>query len=129
MFEKTVESSKLKVEASPGTESRTFNIQPSTFNGVRARHFGAAMKAPVAFMVAAALTTASRAHAYMGDQLLQTASTYFIAPLFILSVVTAGVASIFRPEMIRTAAYSAIISLALFGVIKLAQPLMSAVAS
>jgi hypothetical protein len=69
------------------------------------------------------------AHAYMGDQLLNTASTYFIAPLFILSVVCAGVASLFRPEYVKTAAYSAFICVAIFGVIKLAQPLMSAVSA
>jgi hypothetical protein len=81
-------------------------------------------------LIAVAVAAESKpAHAYLGDQLLSVASNYFIAPLFILSVVCAGVASLFRPDYVKVAAYSAFICVGVFTVIKLAQPLMSAVSA
>jgi hypothetical protein len=95
----------------------------------RQRRLAKVAKLAPPIIAAVTLAESRPAHAYMGDQLLQTAATYFIAPLFILSVVCAGVASLFRPDYVRVAAYSAFICVAVFTVIKLAQPLMSAVSA
>lgn len=53
-----------------------------------------------------------------GQGLLQWAGTNLIAPLGILAVVVALAASIFRPEMVRSAIYAAIICAALFFIIR-----------
>ena len=78
--------------------------------------------------VAASITIEpNTAHAYMGEQLLNQASTFFIGPLFVLSIVFAGVGALFNAQYARVAVYSAIICAGVFTFIKAAPTLMTAV--
>jgi hypothetical protein len=49
-----------------------------------------------------------------GQQLLQFARNYIIAPLALFSIVITGVAAFIRPEMIKTTGYVAIIAVVLY---------------
>ena len=49
-----------------------------------------------------------------GQQLLQFARNYIIAPIALFSIVIAGVAAFIRPDFIKTAAYVAIIAVVLY---------------
>ena len=49
-----------------------------------------------------------------GQQLLQFARNYIIAPLALFAIVISGVAAFIRPEMIKSTAYVAIIAVVLY---------------
>jgi hypothetical protein len=49
-----------------------------------------------------------------GQQLLQFARTYIIAPIALFAIVISGVAAFIRPEMIRVSGYIAIIAVILY---------------
>jgi len=49
-----------------------------------------------------------------GQQLLQFARNYIIAPIALFSIVIAGVAAFIRPDFIKSAAYVAIIAVVLY---------------
>ncbi len=63
---------------------------------------------------------------YPGQKLLEFGKNYIIAPLGLLSIVVALAASVFRPDFVRGAVYSAIISAILFFLIASAPTLMTA---
>jgi type IV secretory pathway VirB2 component (pilin) len=49
-----------------------------------------------------------------GQQLLQFARNYIIAPIALFAIIISGVAAFVRPEMIRATAYVAIIAVVLY---------------
>ena len=49
-----------------------------------------------------------------GQQLLQFARNYIIAPIALFAIVISGVAAFVRPEMIKASAYVAIIAVVLY---------------
>ena len=49
-----------------------------------------------------------------GQQLLQFARTYIIAPIALFAIIISGVAAFIRPEMIKATAYVAIIAVVLY---------------
>lgn len=67
------------------------------------------------------------AHAYLGESLLNFAKNNIIAPLGLLAVVVALGASIFRPDLVKTAIYTAIICAVLFFLINSASTFINAV--
>ncbi len=67
--------------------------------------------------------------AYPGEQLLAFGSNYIIAPLGIFAVVLALAGSFFRPDLVRSAIYAAIICAVLFFVVKMAPQLMTSMKS
>jgi len=72
----------------------------------------------VQFLVLVALVTAPElalAQATMpGQQLLQFARNYIIAPIALFAIVITGVAAFIRPDLIRATGYIAIIAVVLF---------------
>jgi hypothetical protein len=62
----------------------------------------------------------------VGQNLLTFGANYIIGPLGIFAVVVALAGSIFRPDMVRTAIYAAIICAVLFFVIKMSSNIVSA---
>lgn len=78
--------------------------------------------------VVLALFSASPAFAQqmIGQNLLTFAANYVIGPLGIFAVVVALAGSIFRPDMVRSAVYAAIICAVLFFIIKSAPTLVGA---
>lgn len=77
-------------------------------------------------LAATLLLSSTVAMAYPGEALLTWARTYIIAPVGLLAIVIGVFASIFRPDMIRGAAYTAIICAVLFFIIQNANTLMTA---
>ncbi len=49
-----------------------------------------------------------------GQQLLQFARNYIIAPIALFAIIVSGVAAFIRPEMIKSTAYVAIIAVILY---------------
>jgi len=49
-----------------------------------------------------------------GQQLLQFARSYIIAPIALFAIVITGVAALIRPDVIRTSGYIAIIAVVLY---------------
>ena len=62
----------------------------------------------------------------VGHSILEFGANYIIGPLGIFAVVLALAGSIFRPDMVRSAIYAAIICAVLFFVIKMAPQLVIA---
>jgi hypothetical protein len=79
---------------------------------VASRQFATFLRRWVALWVVCFL--ALPAHAALGDNLLMFVQNSIIAPLGIMAVVAALGASIFRPDLVRTAIYVAIICAVIF---------------
>ena len=62
----------------------------------------------------------------VGGNLLTFAANFIIAPLGIFAIVVALAGSIFRPDMVRSAGYAALICAVLFFVIKSAPAIVTA---
>lgn len=69
------------------------------------------------------------AFAYPGEQILNWTANNILAPISLLALVLGIAASIFRPELIKHAAYVLFISAILFFIIKSAPALMTAMKS
>jgi len=63
--------------------------------------------------------------AYAGQGLLEYARSYVIAPLGLFAIVVGAGAAMFRPELVRTAIWSAVICAFLFFVISAAPTLVN----
>ena len=65
------------------------------------------------------------AHAYMGEQFINNTAMYIIAPIaFFMIVITLGAAMV-RPDVAKTTGYVAVVSVVLFGVIKLGNQIIN----
>ena len=74
---------------------------------------------------AALLVTPASATAYAGQGLLEYARNYVIAPLGLFAIVVGVAAAMFKPEIVRSAIWSAIICAFLFFIISAAPTLVS----
>lgn len=79
-----------------------------------------------ALLVAVGAAAPAFAQQMVGQSILDFAGNYIIGPLGIFAVVVALAGSIFRPDMVRSAIYAAIICAVLFFVIKMAPQLVQA---
>ena len=68
----------------------------------------------LAALALAPLPALAQAADMPGQQLLQFARNYIIAPLALFAIVISGVAAFIRPEMIKSTAYVAIIAVVLY---------------
>ena len=87
---------------------------------------GAARFLLVFLLLGVAEAALAQTSGYPGQKLLEFGRNYIIAPLGLLSIVVALAASVFRPDFVRGAVYSAIISAILFFLISSAPTLMTA---
>src|ERR671931_2936850 len=72
-----------------------------------------------------ALLAPSAADAYAGQGLLEYARTYVIAPLGLFAIVVGVGAAMFKPELVRTAIWSAVVCAFLFFIISAAPTLVN----
>ena len=72
------------------------------------------------------LLLAVPALAYPGEQLLNFAAQYIIAPLGLFAVIIVLAASFFRPDLVKGAIYACILCAVLFFVIKMSAQITSA---
>ena len=72
-----------------------------------------------------ALLTPASALAYAGQGLLEYARSYVIAPLGLFAIVVGVAAAMFKPEIVRTAIWSAVICAFLFFLISAAPTLVN----
>ena len=79
-----------------------------------------------ALLTAVGAAAPAFAQQMVGQSILTFAGNYIIGPLGIFAVVVALAGSIFRPDMVRSAIYAAIICAVLFFVIKMAPQLVLA---
>lgn len=70
--------------------------------------------------------TPAFAQAMVGQPILTFAANYIIGPLGVFAVVIGLAASIFRPDMVKSAIYAAVICAILFFVIKMAPQIVTA---
>jgi hypothetical protein len=68
----------------------------------------------VAVLVLAPAPALAQSSDMPGQQLLQFARNYIIAPLALFAIVISGVAAFIRPEMIKATGYVAIIAVVLY---------------
>ncbi len=87
----------------------------------------AAAVAVVAVLALAPLPVAAQVADMPGQQLLQFARNYIIAPIALFAIVISGVAAFVRPEMIKTTGYVAIIAVILYFLLANADRLMQAI--
>lgn len=71
-------------------------------------------------------TVPAFAQQMVGQSILEFSANYIIGPLGIFAVVVALAGSIFRPDMVKSAIYAAIICAVLFFVIRMAPQLVQA---
>jgi len=74
----------------------------------------AAAVALVAVLALAPLPALAQATDMPGQQLLQFARNYIIAPIALFAIIISGVAAFIRPEMIKVTGYVAIIAVILY---------------
>lgn len=74
---------------------------------------------------AALLVSPAGAAAYAGQGLLEYARSYVIAPLGLFAIVVGVAAAMFKPEIVRSAIWSAVICAFLFFLISAAPTLVS----
>ena len=74
----------------------------------------AAAVAVAALLVVAPAPALAQATSMPGQQLLQFARNYIIAPIALFAIVISGVAAFIRPEMIKATGYVAIIAVVLY---------------
>ena len=74
----------------------------------------AAALALAAALVLAPLPALAQATDMPGQQLLQFARNYIIAPIALFAIIISGVAAFIRPELIKTTGYVAIIAVILY---------------
>jgi hypothetical protein len=79
----------------------------------------------VAGAAAVWLAAPSLASAYAGQGLLEYARSYVIAPLGLFAIVVGVAAAMFKPEVVRTAIWSAVICAFLFFLISAAPTLVN----
>jgi hypothetical protein len=84
-----------------------------------------AFRRTAAAVAAAALATPKLASAYAGQGLLEYARSYVIAPLGLFAIVVGVAAAMFKPEVVRTAIWSAVICAFLFFLISAAPTLVN----
>jgi len=68
----------------------------------------------VAVVALAPIPALAQATTMPGQQLLQFARNYIIAPIALFAIIVSGVAAFIRPEMIKSTAYVAIIAVILY---------------
>ena len=68
----------------------------------------------VAVIALAPASVLAQATTMPGQQLLQFARNYIIAPIALFAIIVSGVAAFIRPEMIKSTAYVAIIAVILY---------------
>ena len=73
-----------------------------------------ALIAVVALMAVAPEAALAQSADMPGQQLLQFAKSYIIAPIALFAIVVSGVAAFIRPDLIRTSGYIAIIAVVLY---------------
>ncbi len=69
---------------------------------------------------------AEPAFAYVGESLLNWTASYIVAPLGLIAIVVALAASVWRPDLVRSAIYAAIICAVLFFLIQQGNTIMNA---
>lgn len=79
-----------------------------------------------AALIAVGAAAPAFAQQMVGQSILEFGANYIIGPLGIFAVVVALAGSIFRPDMVRSAIYAAIICAVLFFVVKMAPQLVIA---
>ena len=79
-----------------------------------------------ALLIAVGAAAPAFAQQMVGQSILTFAGNYIIGPLGIFAVVVALAGSIFRPDMVRSAGYAALICAVLFFVIKSAPAIVTA---
>ena len=84
-----------------------------------------ALRRTTAGVAASALVTPLAASAYAGQGLLEYARSYVIAPLGLFAIVVGVAAAMFKPEIVRTAIWSAVICAFLFFLISAAPTLVN----
>jgi hypothetical protein len=88
-------------------------------------HDSPVLRRAAASAALATLVGPSAAAAYAGQGLLEYARSYVIAPLGLFAIVVGVGAGMFRPELVRTAIWSAVICAFLFFVISAAPTLVN----
>lgn len=83
------------------------------------------LRSPVAFAIVVFTALPAFAQTAMGQGLLDWVALYILAPLGIFAVIIALAASIFRPEMVRSAVYAALIAAVMYFIIKQAGSLQA----
>jgi hypothetical protein len=90
------------------------NLRPYPVASHRARQLALAVQILALVALAAAPEVALAQATMPGQQLLQFARNYIIAPIALFAIVITGVAAFIRPDLIRTTGYIAIIAVVLF---------------
>ena len=85
-----------------------------------------AVGAGLALLVLAPVPVLAQASDMPGQQLLQFARTYIIAPLALFAIVISAVAAFIRPEAIKTSGYVAVIAVVLYFLLANADRLLQA---
>ena len=80
----------------------------------------------LAALAAVALTAPALAEAYAGQRLLEYARSFVIAPLGLFAIVVGIGASMFKPELVKGAIWTAVICAFLFAIIGGAPAIMNA---
>jgi hypothetical protein len=99
------------------------------FTKLRHREGARAVALVLVFAIVLGVGLDHMAFAYAGEQLLEFARNYVIAPLGIFALVVALAASFFRPDLVKGAIYAVVICAVLFFVISQARSLMTALQS
>jgi hypothetical protein len=84
-----------------------------------------ALRRSAAGLAASVLAAPTLASAYAGQGLLEYARSYVIAPLGLFAIVVGVAAAMFKPEVVRTAIWSAVICAFLFFLISAAPTLVN----
>ena len=85
-----------------------------------------AQLAVAVLVVAAPQLALAQASDMPGQQLLQFAKNFIIAPIALFAIVISGVAAFIRPDLIKTTAYIAIIAVVLYFLLANADRLLQA---
>ena len=84
-----------------------------------------ALEGAVAAVALATFVVPTAALAYAGQGLLEYARNFVLAPLGLFAIVVGIAAAMFKPEMVRTAIWSAVVCAFLFFIISAAPTLVN----